>query len=385
MSELRDILARTLAAQGALVEPIDPDGLEICAPAHLQEALPLPEWSRVGFGPILPDQAIRISFESEWAQRLIGLLGERGTHVTFELPPAEAPAAFGDLERELARAFILDNATYRLREMVPARSCYLLLVFHVTSTSDDKREDILHLCINESNGAVANHLTEALVAGLRGGAFSAGPDPIQAELPLAFTGSRARELSERLLPTLIRSRLAPFLAGMERRMSRDLDRLHVYYSALYSEEAARIEDRMRKGGDAAALEGEQMRLQAVEREYDAKVADLDRKYSMNVEVRLTQAVRAHLPVFRADIALLRRKGIRKLHLDWAALAKGFELLPCEACGSTPKTYSVCDDKLHCLCPPCLSACPACAKQFCRACHPEKCPRCGQVWSRGHTP
>lgn len=66
LCELREILARTLAAQGALVEPLDPDGLEIFAPPHLQAALALPEWSRVGFGATLPEQAVRVSFEAEW-------------------------------------------------------------------------------------------------------------------------------------------------------------------------------------------------------------------------------------------------------------------------------------------------------------------------------
>jgi len=379
MSDLRELLVRTLAAQGALVEPIEPDGLEICAPPQVQEALSLPEWSRIGFGAILPEQAIRISFESDWAQRLMELLGARGTYVTFELPRKDTQTAAPDLERELARAFVLGNATYRLQEIAPAFSIYFLLAYHVTSTSDDKREEIIHLCINESNGAAANYLIGALIGKLREESPTLSTEPVQAELPLALSGQRIRELAERLLPPLIRGRLAPFLAGMERRMARDLERLHEYYGDLRLEEAARIEERRRRGEDAEVLNREQLRLQAIEREYHAKVVDLDRKYAMSVEARLMQAVRARLPVLRAHIALLRRKGIRKLHLDWSMPAKGFDLLPCEACGSTAKVYSVCDDKLHCLCPACLSGCPACSKESCRACHPRKCPRCGQAW------
>ncbi len=382
MSDLRDLLARTLAAQGALVEPIDPEGLEICAPPEVQEALSLPEWCRVGFGAVLPEQAVRISFESDWAQRLMDMLGRRGTYVTLELGPKETRAPEADLERDLARTLILENATYRLQEIVPSASVYFLLVYHLTSTSDDKREEIIHLCLNESNGAMANHWVGALLARLREDGAAPAAEPVQAELPLAFSGQRVRELAERMLPPLVRGRLAPFVAGMERRMARDLERLHAYYSDLRAEAATWLEDRKRRGDDKEVLDGGRARIEAIEREYHAKVADLHRKYAMTVEVRLMQALRVRLPVYRAHIALLRRKGVRKLHLDWSVPFKGFDLMPCEACGAAAKVYSVCDDRLHCLCPSCLSGCPACARECCRACHPRKCPRCGQPWGSG---
>jgi len=380
MSDLRDILARTLVAQGALVEPIHPDGLEVCAPPDIQEALSLPEWSRIGLGAVLPEEAVRVSYESEWAQRLMRLFGDRGKYVVLNPALSNPPMPAPELERELARAFVLENAVFRLQGIEPAMTCYFLLMFHVTCTSDDKREDILYLCINESNGAVANHLIGPLLSMLREESASAAAGPIQAELPLELSGQRVRELTSRLLPAMIRVRLTPFLAGMERRMSRDLKRLHEYHSDLRSEAAARIGDKRRKVENVKDLDAEQMRLQMIEREYGAKVADLERKYAMSVEIRPTQAVRAQLPAQRADLLLLRRKGIRKLHLDWCALAKGFELPPCEACFAIPRTYAVCDDKLHCVCPTCMSACSACAKVACMACHPAKCPKCGHSWA-----
>ncbi len=379
MSELRDILARTLAAQGALVEPLDPDGLEICAPPHLQSALALPEWSRVGFGATLPEQAARVSFEAEWAQRLMRLLGERGSYLSFRWLSDVPPAPAGELERDLSRSLVLDNATFRVAEFTPARSNYFLLVYHVTSTSDDKREDTICLCINESNGAVSDRLVSPLIAKLREEYESRITAPFQAELPLGMLAPKLGERANRLLPSRIRIRLAPFLAGMERRMARDLDRLHTYYGDLRAEASIRIENRKRKGEEPKTIEAEQMRLQAIEREYHAKVADLDRKYAMSVDVRLAQVVRAQLPAWRAELFLMRRKGIRKICLDWCALSKEFDLLPCEACFATPRTFRVCDDRLHLTCSACISCCPDCGKEFCRACHPVKCPKCGRPW------
>jgi hypothetical protein len=120
-------------------------------------------------------------------------------------------------------------------------------------------------------------------------------------------------------------------------------------------------------------------MQAIEREYQAKVVDLDRKYAMSVDVRLTQAVRARLPVMRAELFLLRRKGIRRLFMDWNPVSKGFDMPPCESCFDAPKTFHVCDDKLHLVCSRCMAACPGCAKESCRACDAAKCPKCGHAW------
>ena len=368
MSDLMDILARTLVAQGALVEPIHPDGLEIFAPPHIQEALALPEWSRVGFGTALPEQAVRVSFEAEWAQRLMRLLGERGTYFAFDLRSSASPAAAEDLERDLSRAFVLENATFRFREVTPARGCYFLLVFGVTSISDDKREDTLYLCLNEMNGAAVDRLISPLLSMLRADLQSAPCGLTQVELPLALSARRIRERANRLLPVRIRAKVAPFLVGMERRMSRDLERLHAYYSDLRLETVRRIESKKRKGEEPEVVAAEQMRMQAIEREYQAKVVDLDRKYAMSVDVRLTQAVRAQLPVMRVELFLLRRKGIRKLFMDWNPMSKGFDMPPCESCFDAPRTFHVCDDKLHLICSTCMAACPGCAKESCRACH-----------------
>jgi hypothetical protein len=103
--------------------------------------------------------------------------------------------------------------------------------------------------------------------------------------------------------------------------------------------------------------------------------------AMSVDVSLAQAVRAQLPVLRAELFLLRRKGIRNLYMDWSPLAKGFVPLPCEACFAIPGAFSVCDDNLHLVCSACMPACSACARESCRVCHPVQGPRCGHAWEK----
>jgi hypothetical protein len=264
------------------------------------------------------------------------------------------------------------------------------LTFRITAISDEKNEDLLHLCINEANGASADSLVQPLLACLRAGQGIAGIEPRDGDLSGAWPVSRVHELASRALPARIRIELAPFLSGMERRMARDLERLHVYHAELRSEVATRLQEKMRKGESVEILQEiqkrEESRMQAIEREYHAKVADLQRKYAMTVEVRFTQALRVAMPVIRVSLTILRRKGSRSYPLDWNPLARAFDSVPCEACWLSPKrhaskshglrrTLSACDDQLHLVCASCMSPCPSCGKTLCRACHAKKSPKC----------
>jgi hypothetical protein len=378
MSDLRELLARALAAGGALVEPIEPEGLEIMAPTTIQQALSLPEWCRIGFGPEVPEQATRVNFESDWAGQLGRLLEGRGrrahavVHEQLSLPPRL------ELEKIVRREFVLQNATFRLGEAEQARARYALLVFRVTASSDEKREDLIHMCINESNHAVADDLARPLLSLLRE-KYSDGAPEDEDEPGETLLSGRIRTVAAGLLRPRIRAQFSPFLAGMERRMARDLQRLHVYHSDLRREVAERMVERSRKSGTNDPVKADSMRLEAIGREYHSKVADLRRKYAMSVEVRFLQALRVDIPVRRAAVTVLRRKASRQTHLDWNPIARRVDRLPCESCWISPRIYSVCDERLHCVCPSCLSACPSCGRESCRACNPVRCSRCAHEW------
>lgn len=381
MSALREVVASVLSAEGALVEPIEPEGLEILAPEPLQKALLLPEWSRLGFGSELPDGAQRISLESDWVERLDRLLGRRGRALRLGV---EKEWSFlpRRLQRLAEQEMALENATYRVVQQKQAKTYYLLLVFRITATSDEKRDDLILLCINESNGALADHLIDPLLAYLRQRKEKEAIALEDEEWPPPWPARGVHERVELALPSRIATRLAPFLEGMKRRMTRDLERLHAYHNALRTELITAFSE---KASNPDALEVQEMhgmRLEAIEREYYAKVNDLRRKYAMSVDVHFTQALRVALPVCRLGLLILRRKGKRDYFLDWNPLSRKLDSPPCEACWTTPRTHRACDDQLHLICSTCLSPCPSCGKQVCRACHPSACPKCRQAWPSG---
>ncbi|MFH0908880.1 MAG: hypothetical protein V1929_08965 [bacterium] len=376
MSDLKETVNRILVAEGALVEPSEPDGLAIMAPPSVREALGIPEWAVVGFGPELPPGASnRVTLESDWLERLEGMMGNRGRFTALSLHDAPRISA-SELGALAKRQICLTNATYRLGEIGAAQTTYLILGFRVTAVSEEKRDDLLWLGVNESNGAEAEHMAQALASGaLWNVRHGEAIDP-QPGMPSPWPADRIRALAEAAVPTRSRVALAPFMAGMERRMSRDLERLRIYHEDLRREVADKIAKQARRNEPEENQARERMRREAIEREYLAKVADVQRKYALSVRVELLQAARIAAPVLRLHLTLLRRKGARSYHLDWNSLSRKLDALPCESCRKISESHALCDARLHMVCPGCLSACPGCRKIYCRACFSPACPACG---------
>src|SRR3954467_8835650 len=96
---MQRFVADLLGEEGAMVEPIEPEGLEVLAPPAVQQALDVPEFGRLGFGTTLPTGARRVGIESDWLERCGRLLGERGRWTRTVL---DAPGRLSDPEPVLA-------------------------------------------------------------------------------------------------------------------------------------------------------------------------------------------------------------------------------------------------------------------------------------------
>jgi hypothetical protein len=129
MGALREFVADILESEGAAVEPVEPDGLEVLAPEPLRAAMGWPEFARLGFGAMLAAGAIPIGLEGDWLDRFGALLGQRGRFAERQLVVADNVAAPSDPERVLDRALDLPNAVWRLHDAKPAWTCCLLLAF----------------------------------------------------------------------------------------------------------------------------------------------------------------------------------------------------------------------------------------------------------------
>jgi hypothetical protein len=369
---LREFVAELMEQEGAVIERIEPEAIEYMAPAELQRALKLSDFGRLGFGMEIPDGAERVGFESDWLERFGKVLGERGRAMVCainpQLPPLSSP------ERMLDHALTLQNAVYRLSGVARAWTRLLIIAYHYTATSDEKREGIIHLAFNLSTGSaldesVASLLEASLDRSLHIRAVS------EAGLPERWTQERLNEVVGRALPARIDRNLTRFLSGMSRRLERDLSRLFDYYDGLRQESLARL--RKHKGQEREqSLARERSRVEAITREYRAKVADLQQKYAMKIEVEQVQSLEIILPVHRFQLTVKRRKGERRIHLDWNPVSRRLDPPPCQYSYAWDSVRVVCDDALHLVSPAAHGDCPSCGKNYCRACSPSRCSKCG---------
>jgi hypothetical protein len=364
---MHGFVASLLAESGGLVEPLAPDGLAVLAPPDLQQALGIGEFSRFGFGASLPDGAQRIGIESDWLERFARVVGDRGRwHRQIRLPASRRLPDFAPL---LERELLLDNATFRLLDAQPAWTRYLLVEVRYTALSEEKREGIVTLALNLATGAMPEP-----------GFALSGPDasddaavlPDDAALPPDWDRARLLARLHQAVPWRVQTALAPFVAGLRRRLARDLDRLHDYHDGLYREAGERAA--LASASDAAQSR-EAQRMAATGQEYQAKLDDLAHKYALRVTAQWVRTQELVAPVQRLTVQIRRRKAERLMTLDWSTLARRLEPPPCEASWSGERPRLVCDEALHLVALPGLAPCPGCARAWCRACHP-RCPRCG---------
>jgi hypothetical protein len=351
--------------------------LEVLAPLGVQRALGVGELSRLGFGTSLPPGAQRVGLEGDWLERFGQLLGARGRWTRRVLSSdTKMP---GDPERVLGHELVLDNATFRLLEVTPAWTRYLVMDFRASAVSDDKRDFITRLGVNLATGALPDGIIMALGLFLdrpEDPAASAEADPIapeEAELPPMWDRARVVGLVGKALPPRLDVALDPFVRGLRRRLSRDQDRLHRYHNDLHHEAMRRAV--MLPDGDPKRLREEQ-RAGAIGREYRAKLDDLSRQYATRVTVGWVQTLDLVMPVHRLTVQIRRRKADRTIALDWNPLARRLEPPACEATSGLERPRLVCDDALHLVVPAGLAPCTGCGRAFCRACHPKTCPKCG---------
>ncbi len=372
---MQNFAADLLRHAGALVEPVEPEGLEVLAPPAVQAALGVSELVRLGFGTTLPAAAQRVGIEGDWLDRFARLLGPAGR--TSRRVLAASPRTPGDPERLLGHELVLDNATFRLLGVAPAWTRYLMLDFRASAVSDDKRDFILRLGTNLATGAMPDTVIAALAATLEEEAVvtegvSPPEPPPDAALPPPWDQASVLAWVGRALPPRLETALAPFVKGLRRRLGRDQDRLHRYHNDLHREAMARA---LALPPDDPRRAREQQRAEAIGREYRAKLDDLARQYATRVTVAWIQTLELAMPVQRFTVQIRRRKADRIIHMDWNPLARRLEPPVC-AFGSGERPRLVCDDALHLVAPAGLAPCPGCGRAFCRACHPVGCPKCG---------
>ena len=366
MIQLGDWARDLLMSRGALVEGEGEGVVRALVPPEVSAKLAVNDWLSLDFGARggADDPA-------EWMDRLSALLPASPTVAGARLrmrPPQGRIDAAAILNREL----IVQNGVWRLVEDYAAAMPYYLFSFQHTVESDERTIGYAGICLNGAARSLADQ-PERLLRAVRDEleddpAFTVPAAELRALYPLAARAAEAE----------VRGRIVFLEQSANRRLARDCERMESYYGGLL----AQLEKRAaRRGAEPQAAEKERGRIEATRLDRAAKLQDLVRKYSLRVQLELTDVLVVSLPVRTMAVRLIRKKEERQVTLAWNAILRALDTPLCEACSGRARPIYLCDAKVHVLCGACLSPCAACGRTFCRACQ-AKC-KCGAAGNPAH--
>ncbi len=368
---LPEVIADILIHNGAVIEETDDGCLEFLATETLSAKLNLPDHGRLCFSyNDTSGDAISAAYDSELFKTMAGLLKGKGEFSVASF--ASSCPNTEKLLKNLNDTIALNNATFRLEKSETKEISYLLCYFKYTAISDEKREGIAKVLINELN--LSTMLFEDGLPELEdSGEESRGIE--RHDLNRVFQSSYSVAVE------MVKERLKDFVRSLERRLNRDIRRVHEYYETLKKEARIAIEKKAAATGDRRVREEEiekqlKKKISAIETECKWKVQDLITKYSLNIKIEPLSVIRIETQTPVLWINIKRRLEARRFPVTYNPVIKQLDDLPCELCFNPRKPYFICDKKLHIICSTCFKTCPDCAKQYCGACHKNGCPKCG---------
>jgi len=370
---LPEVLADILNLEGALLERTDDGCLEFVVPPSLSETLGIPEHGKLSFAYQPYDESvISASYESEFFRSVDRIFSERGKMAkavySSQLPNIEK------VSKWVSEKIALSNASFRLQKVDHQRIDYALIFFKYVALSDEKREGIFSLLINEQNLS-----TSPLNANLT--AFWEDLKESKEFLTRNEGISKALQAGFSAASLIVKEEFEPFMKSLERRLHRDIIRVFEYYETLKGEIHKAFEKKFISGRDSPEAQNEEGRkvlsgkLDAVEGEKRWKIQDLVSKYALNIRIEPVCIIEIETESLVFWLEIRRRLSSRIFPLSYNPLLKKVDSLPCESCFHPRGTYYLCDEKLHILCATCFKKCPDCGREYCSVCHPKGCPKC----------
>jgi len=357
--QLSDWARDLLMSRGALVEGEGEGVVRALVPPEVSAKLAVSDWLSLDFGARggADDPA-------EWMERLSALLPPSPTVAGARLR-MRPPVGRIDADSILNRGLIVQNGVWRLVEDYAGAMPYYLFSFQHTVESDERTIGYAGVCLNGAARALAEQ-PALLLHSVRDEleddpAFTVPAADLRALYPLAARAAEAE----------VRARIASLEQSANRHLARDCERMESYYSGMLAQLGKRA---ARRTAEPQAAEKDRSRVEATKLDHAAKLEDLVRKYSLRVQLELTDVLVVSLPVRSISVRLIRKKVERQVTLAWNAILRTLDTPLCEACSGRARPVYLCDDKAHLLCAACWSACPSCGRVFCRACQ-AKC-RCG---------
>ena len=377
---LPEVFADIFAQEGAILEEKGDGCLEFIIPSFLSRSLNIPEHGILGFSTqCAREGTIAASYESELFRTIERLFAMKGRMARATFP--SQPPNIEKLSRWVSEKVILSNAVLRLQKVEDRRIVFPLIFFKYAALSDEKREGVFSVLVNDQNLSVQLLNEQWLDFWGELKESDEAPGRVGNEtLRALHAGISAASL-------IAREELDPFIKGLGKRLNRDVERVFEYYETMKSETRKAfgrkgLSERDDPSHAEEAKEKLAQKLGAIEGEKRWKIQDLIDKYALKatIEPFCVIEIETHSPVFWMEMK--RRLASRPFPLPYNPLFKRMDPLPCEACFYPRGAYFLCDEKLHVLCSNCYRKCKECHKEYCPICYRDQCPKCGRKKPQG---
>jgi hypothetical protein len=381
MTDLADFVLDFCRAQGGVVEPPTYGVYDVLLPDATAAQLGIDPWQRFAFDDASAAASNGVTLLT-YGHPLVERMMEAARAV-----PACARFYVNDVRLDktglaaLARDSLsfpnanLGEVPHTLEERAMFR--YVRFNFKAALLTDEKREQLVSVLMDAQTGAAVDDFSAAEAHRLaETPAFTALP-----AAPAQWTAARdplAPEPFRALLDRAARvavDRLEAVITPLEKRAARHLEldraRLETYYAGLERD----LERRLRRA-DAEAAEARrtslESKLAATRADHAAKLADVEAKYHLRVELDLVNLAVIAQPKIMLPVRIENRQAGVTRHVVWDSLRHTIEPLVCDVClRPGVKLFLCANNHLACGREACLAPqCVDCKRVYCRHCAAE---------------
>jgi len=375
MSELADFVLNTFRHVGGIVEPPAYGIYDVLLPEEVAGRWGISAYQRLAFGDESPLEAADVIVVGYGHPLVERLMEENQAEAACVL------AAINDVRldkrglAELARKTLaFPNA--RLAEIPrqsesPALCHYVRFNFKAAMLTDEKREQLVSVMMDAQAGFAVPELRhiEQLALLEEASAFEhLRPAPVNW---LPGQSALSRQVLDRLLERATRAALDEMAAPLDvlrrlaaRHLELDLARLTAYYDNIARDLGRRLD----RTDDPDRRAGLQDKLAAAQAEREAKLADVQAKYRLCVELELINLQVITQPKILLPVRISNRSADVERVVVWNPLLHCIEPLACDVCGRSATRLTLCSGG-HLAHDGCLLAeqCVDCKRAYCRLC------------------
>ncbi|MCX6071620.1 MAG: hypothetical protein NTU91_12320 [Chloroflexi bacterium] len=405
MSELEDFVLTFLQAKGAIVQPAGYGVHEVLLPEDLARRLGGTMYLRLAFDDQAPSEATRLTYSHPLVECMLEAAWEPPACTRFYINAVrlEKPG-LANLARQSLSIANAHLTSAPLAAEGRALYHYLQVNFKAALVSDEKREQLVTVWMHGQGGYAVKGLTEETYLPLES-------EPALPNLPVApLRWLPGRDLGSAQALSILLERAAQ---AAVRLLEADIERLQARTAHFFELDRARLESyyddieadlqrRMARAQDdsrRATLEG---KLEAARAERATKLADVEAKYRLRVELEPINVALIAQPKLCLQMQIKNRHASIECTVVWDPLRHRIEPLTCDVCNRPASALSLCaGGHLVCSDPACqMPQCVDCRRVYCRLCADRiarcavcgapvcqksliHCPQCGKGTCRQH--